>query len=177
MYAMTCDEIENLCSMYVALYPTKEISHLNRICAKMNKISFGGELLSSEFENYKRNSCISAFHNETVEHVLAYVQTVHWFKKHPEELYFGSSAHVVQNDFYQHTAFCYIPIQTLNARMWFGKTTIYPTSPNSENVTVEIPIPFKFKVASVVLPRHSEVWTPESWMTFFRFCTTSKSKV
>ena len=164
-YVMTCDEIENLRGMYVALYPTKEISHLNRVCAKMNKISFGGELLSSEFGNSNRNSCISAFwkspqhtqlqlrighiqymlkhkatiQNETVEHIVAYV---HWFKKHPEEMYFGSSAYVVRNDFYQHTTFCYIPIQRLNARMCFGKTTIYPASPNSENVTVAIPVPF-----------------------------------
>ena len=120
----------------------------------MHKVSLGGEILSSKLGSSHRNSCISAYWkspqddqpelrighiqymlkhkativDEIVEHVITFV---HWFKKHPQQMYFGSSAHVVRNDFETGSTICSIPIQRFNARMCFGDITINPTAENA----------------------------------------------
>lgn len=76
------------------------------------------------------------------EHIIA---LIHWFKKHPEEMYFGSCANVVRTEKETGRSLCYIPIQRLASRMCFGNVTIN-TSSGSENVIVTIPIPFKFYI-------------------------------
>ena len=79
--------------------------------------------------------------DDTVEHILAFV---HWYKKHPEQMYFGSSAHVLRNDFELGGTICYIHIQRFNSRMCYGNIKINPSAATAEDVSVAIPIPVKF---------------------------------
>lgn len=169
-YVLTCDEIDNLKEMYAMLYPSLEIIYLRRVCCKVHKISLCGEILSSVRANSYRNSCVSAYWKSAkeqdsqpelrighIQYMLRHIMTtadgekehiialVHWFKKHPEEMYFGSCANVVRTEKETGRSLCYIPIQRLASRMCFGNVTIN-TSSGSENVIVTIPIPFKFYI-------------------------------
>lgn len=73
---------------------------------------------------------------------MYYIAVVKWHKKHPEEMHFGSSCYVVQNDTVTENSMCYIPVQRLLSRCCFGSITIDLPS----GVIVAIPIPFKFCV-------------------------------
>ena len=166
-YVLTCDQIEDLQKMF---YPSLTISHIQCVCIKIQKVCVAGEMISSVAGNNSRNSCISAIWKSPegqndlniaerrigyvqyllkntittghgkMEHVLA---IVNWYKKHPEEMHFGSSCYVVQNDMITDTSMCYIPMHQLLSRCCFGSLTIdIPTG--QERVIVAIPIPFKF---------------------------------
>ena len=124
MYVLTCDEIENLKEMYMMLYPTLQVSHLRRVCCKIQKVCVSREMISFAQGNTYCNSCISALwkppspsnsrHSSSPEIRIGHVQyilkhyitteqgqmqhLVNWFKKHPQEMYFGSSCYVVRAD-------------------------------------------------------------------------------
>ena len=171
-YVLTCDEIENLKEMYKMLYPTLQVSHLRRVCCKIQKVCVSGEMISSAQGNTYCNSCISALwkppspsnsrHSSSPEIRIGHVQyilkhyitteqgqmqhliaVVNWFKKHPQEMYFGSSCYVVRADVETGNSTCYIPVQRLLSRCCFGNVTIHPPS-GPESVIVAIPIPFKY---------------------------------
>ena len=140
------------------------------MCQKLQlkKISFCGDVLASAKGNTDQNSCISAFwksssnsdpsigvefrfghiqyflhhciqsESSAVRHIIA---VVNWYKKHPNEMYFGSSACVIHNDVEVGNSFCFIPVQRLACRCGFGSVTINPDS-EEESVIVIIPIPF-----------------------------------
>ena len=150
-YVLSCDEIENLQVMYKMLYPAL---HIPRVCYKLQKVSVCGEMISSSSAqgNTYRNSCVSALwkqyiirHSMTtsegeLQHAIA---VVHWFKKHPQEMYFGSSSYVVCSDVERGNSICYIPVQRLLSRCCFGSVSI-DSPAGQEQVIVAIPIPFKF---------------------------------
>ena len=170
-YVLTCDQIQDLTKMYSMLYPTLTITHIQRVCIKVQKVRVAGEMVSSVTGNNSRNCCISAVwktpeQNDSntperrignvqyilkntittghgkMEHVLAVVT---WYKIHPEEMYFGSSCYVVRSDMVVESSMCYIPVQRLLSRCCFGPITIDLPS-GKENVIVAIPISFKFCV-------------------------------
>ena len=168
-YVLTCDEIEE---MYKMLYPNLQISHFQRVCCKVQKICVCGEMITSAKGNIYRNSCVSALwkppsssdsrHSSFPERKIGHIQyilkhfisteqgeiqhliaVVNWFKKYPDEMYFGSSCCVVRTDVETGSSICYIPVQRLLSRCCFGSVTIHPPS-GPEEVIVAIPIPFKF---------------------------------
>ena len=174
-YVLSSWEFESLKEMYKMLYPNYNFERIyfRRVCQKLEKnISFCGYILASAKGNTDRNSCISAFwkspsnlnssiggelrfghiqyflnhciqsESSTVRHIIA---VVNWNKKHPNEMYFGSSAYVVRNDVEVGNSFCLIPVQRLASRCGFGSVTIH-TDSEEESVIVIIPIPFKFCV-------------------------------
>ena len=163
-YILNCCEIKNLQEMYKMLYPSLQVTHSHRIWQKLQNICVCGEILSSVKGNI-RNSCVAAHWKSPstpcelrighiqyflkhridtvtgqVEHVIA---VVHWFKKHPQEMYFGTSSYIVRSDVESGYSFCYVPVQRLASRCCFGTLTVdFPYG--SENVIVAVPISFKF---------------------------------
>ena len=72
------------------------------------------------------------------------IAVVNWFKKHPQEMFFGSSSFVVRCDVESGHSFCYVPVQRLASRCCFGSLTVgFPSGP--ENVIVVVPNSFKFR--------------------------------
>ena len=74
-----------------------------------------------------------------MQHLIA---VVNWFKKHPQEMYFGSSCYIVRTDVETGNS-TIIPVQRVLSRCCFGNVTIHPPS-GPETVIVPIPIPFKY---------------------------------
>ena len=55
--------------------------------------------------------------NGPMDHIIA---VVNWLKKHPEEMYFGSS-YVTQCDHESVNTYSYIPVHIVASRCCFGK--------------------------------------------------------
>ena len=166
-YVLTCDEIENLQEIYKMLYPTLQVTHIRRVCYKVQKVCVCGKMITSAQGNTYRNSCVSAFwkppsssdprHANSPERRIGHIQkhviitehgeiqhlvaVVNWLKKHPHEMYFGSSC----SDIERGSSICYIPVQRLLSRCCFGSIIIHPPT-GPEKTVVAIPIPFKYCV-------------------------------
>ena len=76
------------------------------------------------------------------EHTLA---VVNWLKPHPDEMHFGSTSFILRKDFEGVNKYSYIPVQRIASRCCFGNLEL-KLSAGDENVTVVIPIPFKFSL-------------------------------
>jgi len=155
--------------MYEQLYPGEDIciiERINRICQSCSKLTVCEEVLSS---HNTRNSYVAVHWKSPVdsastslrfgfiqffliqvivtskgpkEHTLA---VVNWLKPHPDTMYFGSTSFVLRNDFEGINKYSYVPVQRIASRCCFGNLDL-KLSAGDENVTVVIPIPFKFSL-------------------------------
>lgn len=154
--------------MYEQLYPNEAIHHLNLICYSFSKVSICGEVLSC---GNKRNSCVAAhwlspalegssstllrfghiqyFIRHSIhlsvgqkEHIIAVID---WFKPHPDEMYYGYTSFVLRKDTEGLYKYSYLPVQRIANRCCFGNKSLELSS-GPENITVIIPIQFRFSL-------------------------------